>query len=141
MVTDLTHLKDDEPVASPIIVTDLTHLNDDGSFDSERPRKRRSRFDIVGERNPSSMYEYYPEDGYDPYAPPPPRLLPESMFTTGLPSIHISTFFDFFRCSSLLFVWRLTQSIRHLSSRLHHRTFAWLLFHLFSVPEYDFICF
>lgn len=86
-IKDLTHLDNEDFKQSPIAVTDLTHLNgdDDGA---SKPKKRRSRFDIVGERNPSSMYELYATD-CDPYAPPPPTLLPETMFAAGLPgSIH-----------------------------------------------------
>lgn len=70
-------------------VTDSSRIND-GDEGENRPRKRRSRFDIVGERNPSSMYELYATD-CDFYTPPPPKLLPEALFAAGLPdSINFS---------------------------------------------------
>lgn len=78
-IADFT-LNDDEWKQQPIMVTDLTRLNDDGMS----WRKRQSRFDVVGEEPSSSMYVLYTEDGEDPCAPPPPTLLPESMFSSGL---------------------------------------------------------
>ncbi|VDK86697.1 unnamed protein product [Onchocerca ochengi] len=82
-VKDLTHLENEDFKQSPIIATDSSRINEDDEGEN-KPKKRRSRFDIVGERNPSSMYELYAAD-CDFYAPPPPKLLPEALFATGLP--------------------------------------------------------
>ncbi|EFO24832.1 hypothetical protein LOAG_03647 [Loa loa] len=88
-VKDLTHLENEDFKQSPIAVTDLSRVNEDDEGEN-RPKKRRSRFDVVGERNPSSMYELYATD-CDFYAPPPPKLLPEALFAAGLPdSINFS---------------------------------------------------
>lgn len=85
----MTHLENDDFKQSPITVADPSRINEDDEGEN-RPKKRRSRFDIVGERNPSSMYELYATD-YDFYAPPPPKLLPEALFAAGLPdSINFS---------------------------------------------------
>uniref|UniRef100_A0A0R3RUS5 [histone H3]-lysine(36) N-trimethyltransferase n=1 Tax=Elaeophora elaphi TaxID=1147741 RepID=A0A0R3RUS5_9BILA len=87
-VKDLTHLENEDFKQSPITVTDSSRINEDDESEN-RSRKRRSRFDIVGERNPSSMYELYATD-CDFYAPPPPKLLPEALFAAGLPdSINV----------------------------------------------------
>uniref|UniRef100_A0AAF5Q0R0 [histone H3]-lysine(36) N-trimethyltransferase n=1 Tax=Wuchereria bancrofti TaxID=6293 RepID=A0AAF5Q0R0_WUCBA len=82
-VKDLTHLENEDFKQSPITVTDSLRINEDDEGEN-KPKKRRSRFDIVGERNPSSMYELYAAD-CDFYAPPPPKLLPEALFAAGLP--------------------------------------------------------
>ncbi|KAL3997978.1 SET domain family protein [Acanthocheilonema viteae] len=88
-VKDLTHLENEDFKQSPVTVTDLSRINEDDECEN-RPKRRRSRFDIVGERNPSSMYELYATD-CDFYAPPPPKLLPEALFAAGLPdSINFS---------------------------------------------------
>ncbi|KAK6106780.1 SET domain family protein [Brugia pahangi] len=82
-VKDLTHLENEDFKQSPITVTDSLRINEDDEGEN-KPKKRRSRFDIVGERNPSSMYELYAAD-CDFYVPPPPKLLPEALFAAGLP--------------------------------------------------------
>lgn len=70
-------------------MTDSSRINEDNEGEN-KSRKRRSRFDIVGERNPSSMYELYAADS-DFYTPPPPKLLPEALFAAGLPdSVNFS---------------------------------------------------
>lgn len=95
---DLTHLENEDFKLSPVTAIDLTPTIDDEDG-AAKPKKRRSRFDIVGERNPSSMYELYETD-CDPYAPPPPTLLPEAMFVGGLPDslnfYHEQPFPEFF---------------------------------------------
>ncbi|KAM3721489.1 Histone-lysine N-methyltransferase SETD2 [Dirofilaria immitis] len=82
-VKDLTHLENKDFKQSPVTTFDSSRINEDDEREN-RPRKRHSRFDIVGERNPSSMYELYAAD-CDSYAPPPPKLLPEALFAAGLP--------------------------------------------------------
>lgn len=79
----MTHLENEDFKQSAITITDTSRINDDDESENKQ-KKRRSRFDIVGERNPSSMYELYAADS-DFYAPPPPKLLPESLFSSGLP--------------------------------------------------------
>ncbi|VDN06815.1 unnamed protein product [Thelazia callipaeda] len=80
-IKDLTHLENEDFKQSTSSV-DISRANSEE--DGCKSKKRRSRFDIIGERNPSSMYELYATDS-DFYAPPPPKLLPESMFAAGLP--------------------------------------------------------